>query len=218
MRETSANELLTTHRNSSDDIETGVRLCSGKSMAATYLRAMWCPVYRRRDPHSGFRAELEILAVDEKGKGTGGSSARPNVPMRPSGADCSIVALRRGNSRGAKGVGHPPRDRKGSTGNRRNSLILGDRRQPSMGGTSRISREAYVRICERLGVRFPGATRRQCWRATRSRNSRPELIADDERSVVLPTRSFTWARGRPAGGGTVPPQGLVLVVWTTSDR
>jgi hypothetical protein len=29
-----------------------------------------------------------------------------------------------------------------------------------MGGTSRISREAYVRICERLGVKLPGATRR----------------------------------------------------------
>jgi hypothetical protein len=29
-----------------------------------------------------------------------------------------------------------------------------------MGGTSRISREAYVRICGRLGVKFPGATRR----------------------------------------------------------
>ncbi len=34
------------------------------------------------------------------------------------------------------------------------------RRQPSMGGTSRVSREAQARICERLGVKFPGATRR----------------------------------------------------------
>ena len=33
------------------------------------------------------------------------------------------------------------------------------RRQPSRGGTSRISREAYVRFCERLGVKFPGPTR-----------------------------------------------------------
>ena len=32
------------------------------------------------------------------------------------------------------------------------------------------------------------------------------------KSVILPARSFTWARGRPAGGGTVPPQGLVLVL------
>jgi hypothetical protein len=33
------------------------------------------------------------------------------------------------------------------------------RRQPSMGGTSRVSREAQARICERLGVQFPGPTR-----------------------------------------------------------
>jgi hypothetical protein len=30
----------------------------------------------------------------------------------------------------------------------------------SIGGTSRIRREAYIRICERLGVKLPGATRR----------------------------------------------------------
>ena len=30
-----------------------------------------------------------------------------------------------------------------------------------MGGTSRISREAYVRFCERLGVKSPGPTRRR---------------------------------------------------------
>jgi hypothetical protein len=34
-------------------------------------------------------------------------------------------------------------------------------RQACGGGTSRISREAYVRICEGLGVQVPGATRRQ---------------------------------------------------------
>jgi len=33
------------------------------------------------------------------------------------------------------------------------------RRQPSMGGTSRVSREAQARFCERLGVKFPGPTR-----------------------------------------------------------
>jgi hypothetical protein len=35
------------------------------------------------------------------------------------------------------------------------------RRQLSRGGTSRMSREAQVRICERLRVKFPGPTRRQ---------------------------------------------------------
>ncbi len=34
-------------------------------------------------------------------------------------------------------------------------------RQAFGGGTSRISREAYVRFCEGLGVQVPGATRRQ---------------------------------------------------------
>jgi hypothetical protein len=33
------------------------------------------------------------------------------------------------------------------------------RRQPSCDGTSRMTRECQVRICERLGVKFPGPTR-----------------------------------------------------------
>src|SRR5664279_6267016 len=36
-------------------------------------------------------------------------------------------------------------------------------RQPSMGGTSRVSREAQARICERLGVRLPGPTHRNIY-------------------------------------------------------
>src|SRR5262245_39825222 len=35
----------------------------------------------------------------------------------------------------------------------------GGERQLSVDGTSRVSREAQAGICERLGVRFPGATR-----------------------------------------------------------
>src|ERR1700756_403777 len=42
---------------------------------------------------------------------------------------------------------------------------LGGRRQPSLGGTSRMNREVHVRICERLGVQIPGATR-QLYRPT----------------------------------------------------
>ena len=37
---------------------------------------------------------------------------------------------------------------------------LDGRRQPSLGGTSRMNREIHVRICGRLGVKFPGPTRR----------------------------------------------------------
>ena len=37
--------------------------------------------------------------------------------------------------------------------------MINGRRQPSRGGTSRMMREYQVRICERLGVKFPGPTR-----------------------------------------------------------
>jgi hypothetical protein len=92
-------------------------------MAGTYLLAMWGPVQRRRESSLGFRAELENLVGDAKGKGTSGRTVRPKVPMHPPGADCSVVAGNWGNARGAKGAGHPRRDLPESTGNRRNSLI-----------------------------------------------------------------------------------------------
>jgi hypothetical protein len=75
-------------------------------MAETYLLAMRCPVFRRRDSHSGFRTELENLTGDAKGKGASGEPARPKVPMRRAGADCFVVARKRGNACGAKGAGH----------------------------------------------------------------------------------------------------------------
>ncbi|HWZ77478.1 MAG TPA: hypothetical protein VNX87_13135, partial [Candidatus Sulfotelmatobacter sp.] len=36
---------------------------------------------------------------------------------------------------------------------------LAARRQPFRGGTSRMNREIHVRLCERLGAKFPGPTR-----------------------------------------------------------
>src|SRR6516225_2095172 len=44
-------------------------------------------------------------------------TARPTVPMRRLGADCSVVVTKRGNARGAKGAGH--RRARGSTGSYR---------------------------------------------------------------------------------------------------
>ena len=46
----------------------------------------------------------------------------------------------------------------GPTRSGRNPMFNG-RRQPSHGGTSRMMREYQVRICERLGAKFPGPTR-----------------------------------------------------------
>ena len=39
--------------------------------------------------------------------------------------------------------------------------MFNGRRQPSCDGTSRMTRECQVRICERLGVKFPGPTRHE---------------------------------------------------------
>jgi len=81
---------------------------SGISMEGTYLLSMWCPVWRRRDCHSGFRTELESLIGDVKRKGTSGNNREAE----------SIDALIRvgllhssgeaGYARGAKGAGHRP--------------------------------------------------------------------------------------------------------------
>ena len=80
-------------------------------MEDTYLLTMRCPVYRRRDSHSGSRTELETLIGDVKGKRTSGDPTRPKVPMRRSGSDHPILVMKWGNAHGAKGAGHSRRDR-----------------------------------------------------------------------------------------------------------
>src|SRR5215467_8697818 len=132
--------------------------CSRKSVAGTYLLATRCPVYRRHDSHSGFRTELENLSNDAKGKGTSSEPARPKVPMRRAGADCSVIARKRGNARGAKGAGHRRWER--ANWQQEEPSFLDGRRRSSLGGTSRMMQEYHVRICERLGVKLPGPTRR----------------------------------------------------------
>jgi hypothetical protein len=147
------------HRNGTIDdtkTETGSRF--GNSREGSYLLALRCPVQRRRESNPGFRAELENFVGDVKGEGASGRTVRPRVPMRQRGADCSVLAVKWSNVHGAKGAGHSShahqvnRQREEPTG-------CDGGRQPSMNGTSRVSREAQARICERLGVRFPGATR-----------------------------------------------------------
>jgi hypothetical protein len=151
-----------THRNTTlTTSKPGMPATSGKSTADTCLLAVRCPVYRSRDSNSGFRTELENLVGDAKGKGTSGSPMRPKVPMRRPGADCSVVVMNRVNSRGAKGAGHPRRDRHGPTGNRRSPLVSTEGGSLRWVARAVISREAYVRFCERPGMKFPGPTRRR---------------------------------------------------------
>ena len=127
-------------------------------MEGTYLLAMRGPAFRRHDSYLGFRTQLENRVGDVKGKGASGRPTRPKVRMHRSGAHCLVRAMKRGNARGAKGqVIHVKLE---STGNRRNSSLGGSPAGLPWGGTSRMRREFHVRICEGLGVKFPGPTRR----------------------------------------------------------
>src|SRR5438309_1179718 len=64
--------------------------------------------------------------------------------------------------------------------------MFNGRRQPSRGGTSRMTRECQVRICERLGVKFPGPTRRHHgWPPWRT----PSNVSASPRGTVLIGRS-----------------------------
>ena len=107
----------------------------------------------------GFRTELENWVGDDKGKGSSGDPTRPKVPMYRPGADCFVRAMKRGNARGAKGAGHPRQG--GVNGKPEELLVLAEAGRLPWGGTSRMNREIHVRICERLGVQFPGPTRRR---------------------------------------------------------
>ena len=122
----------------------GSLFCSGISAEDTCLLTAWCPVFRRRDSHLGFRMELETLVGHAKGKGASGEPARPKVPMGQSGSDRPIVAMKRGNARGAKGVGHSRRC--WVNGRPEEPSYFAGRRQPSLSGTSRMRRESHVRI------------------------------------------------------------------------
>ena len=55
---------------------------------------------------------------------------------------------------------------------------LGGSLQASMGGTSRMNREIHVRICRRLGVQFPGPTRRLSWKETQEATKTEGLVSN----------------------------------------
>src|SRR6202048_2856428 len=95
----------------------------------------------------------------------------------------------------------------GSTGNGRNPIFNG-RRQPSCGGTSRMTRECQVRICERLGGKFPGPTRplrriaaMRRFRRDRSEADRPRVSEAGRSDENDPKRPSSEGRGGPGGRG-----------------
>ena len=124
---------------------------------------------RRRDSHLGLRTELETLAGHAKGKGTSGRPARPKVPMGQSGADRPIVAMKRGNARGAKGVGHSRRC--WVNGRPEEPSFFAGRRRPSLSGTSRMRREfSRPDVCPAKAGMF--SRRKAC----RGKNQKPRSL------------------------------------------
>src|SRR5207247_7905468 len=106
---------------------------------------------------SGSCMERENLTGDAKGKGASGS----NREAESTDAPVRGGLLRSSNEAGVMLVERRERAIAiwlGSTGNGRNPMFNG-RRQPSRGGTSRMTRECQVRFREGLGVKFPGPTR-----------------------------------------------------------
>ena len=152
--------------------------------------------------------ERENVHGDAKGKGARGRTTRPkyDAPVR---GGCESNERGMG---GAKGAGH--RHWRGSTGNGRNPLING-RRQPSCDGTSRISRETYVRLCERLGVKSPGSTWHQHrFKHTPRTSTSPPIpghIAASHRSA---TKSADARRGAAHAGELRQAAGAVASVAT----
>src|SRR5215470_4371153 len=73
----------------------------------------------------------------------------------------------------------------------------GGERQLSVDGTSRVSREAQARICERLGVRFPGATRPDKWPTRHASEPIAKIFAGRSDIVGCPSRRVYSALSVP---------------------
>ena len=130
---------------------------SGISSVDVLIRTERHPACRQREARPGSCTERENLDGDAKGKGTSGANRE---------AESTDAPARGGLLRSSEEAGVMPVERReqaiaiwlGSTGNGRNPMFNG-RRRPSCDGTSRMTRECQVRICEGLGVKFPGPTR-----------------------------------------------------------
>jgi hypothetical protein len=82
MREANANEPLMKHRNTvRRHRNQNLSPILGSAWKETYLLAMRCPVYRRREPHSGICMELENLIGDDKGKMHKRKNREAEIPM-----------------------------------------------------------------------------------------------------------------------------------------
>src|SRR4030081_3030543 len=122
---------------------------SGISLGDVLRRPKRHPACRRREAQPGSCTERENLDGDAKGKGTSGSNREAestDAPVRGgllrSSEEAGVMPVERREQAIAIGSGQP------ATGGTRYSMKAAAFR----GGTSRMTRECQVRICERLGV------------------------------------------------------------------
>ena len=161
---------------------------SGSSLGDVLRLPKRHPACRRREAQSGSCMERENLAGDAKGKGASGSNREAESTDAPErgGLPCSSVEA--GVCSWSEGSGSSPLGASQlATGG---APILDGRRQPSCDGTSRMTRECQVRICEGLGVKFPGPTRQHHALPRRSNAVRFTPVSGiDSRSQALPSRA-----------------------------
>lgn len=81
-------------RNSMDDVKTGEGGCSGISVGVTCLLPARRPALRRRESSSGSCMEAGNLSSRCKGRNPSGGPTRVRVPMRGTGAESSVVAMK----------------------------------------------------------------------------------------------------------------------------
>src|SRR6185436_17540843 len=143
---------------------------SGISLADALRLPKRRPAYRRHESQPGSCTERENLDCterenldgDAKGKSTSGYNREAESTDAPARGGLLRSSDEAGKCPWSEG-GRPSPFGSGQlvlgpTDTRRNPMFNG-RRQPSCDGTSRMTRECQVRICEGLGVKFPGPTR-----------------------------------------------------------
>ena len=174
-------------KRTSDEASKGLLRHQNRSLHYAPGRSQRKPAYCLRDVRCTGGVTLiwafvrNLRTGDAKGKGTSGAnceaestdaSARGGPPRRSEEASVTLVEQRGWVTRADRGANGQPDELTDCSG----------RRRPSVGGTSRISREAYVRFCERLGVELPGPTRYECrsrsHKSYRNRATAPPSPAD----------------------------------------
>src|SRR5689334_3683282 len=130
-------------------------------------------------------------------KAQAAETARPKVPMRRPGADCLVVVMKRGNACGAKGAGH--RRREGANWRQDELQFSAEGGSLRFGGTSRMTRECQVRICERLGAKFPGPTQRMGRLGISVGGDSAAAVKDQADRIARCSMTFEVSKGQAFG-------------------